>query len=80
MTADEVTVMAFKHSPDADGIEAGKVEVLGRIVRETSRAVMIDDGTSQEWLPKSKVIMREAKGGLVEVLMPEWLARRKRYV
>lgn len=70
----------FQHAFDADTADAGKVEVTGRIVRTTDKAVMLDDGASQQWLPKSKIEIREGRGGLVEVLMPQWLAKEKKYV
>lgn len=72
--------MPVKYGPDAEPDEAGKWAVTGRVVRETQKALLLEDDVGQEWLPKSKVKVREAKGGLVEVLMPEWLAKEKRYV
>ncbi len=71
--------MAFKHAY-GDTAEAGQWEVAGRIIRETGKAIQLDDGVSQQWLPRSKITIRAAdKHGLVEVLMPEWLAKEKKY-
>lgn len=70
----------FRHSYDEDSDLAGKVEVTGRIKHTTDKALLFDDGTSQQWLPKRFVKISELKGGLVELAMPEWLAKEKRYV
>jgi hypothetical protein len=69
---------AFRHSEDADGLEAGKVEVAGVIVRETAKAILLDEGGREPvWLPKSKVRLQPHSTGLVSVFMPRWLAREK---
>lgn len=70
----------FRHNFDEDSDAAGKIEVSGKIVRSTEKAVHFDDGASQQWLPKSKIKIVEATGGIVEVLMPEWLAKEKKYI
>jgi hypothetical protein len=72
--------MAFKHSYDADSLVAGKWEVTGRIVTETEKAILLDDGVMRAWLPKSKVQIEPLKDDQVTVYMPEWLAREKKYV
>lgn len=75
--------MGFKHAFDADGPEAGKWEISGRIIRPSpsGKAVLFDDGVSQQWLPKSKIHIGPAdKTGVVSVYLPEWLAREKKYV
>lgn len=72
--------MVFRHAWSEDSDLAGKVEVLGTIVQQTDKAVLLSDGTQQQWLPKSKIKIVEDKGGLVEVTMPEWLAKEKKYV
>lgn len=70
----------FRHSFDADGPDAGKVEVTGTIVRTTDKALLLNDGTADHWLPKRFCTVREARGGRVEVLMPQWLAKEKRFI
>lgn len=72
--------MAFKHAPDGDSLVAGKWEITGRIVAETEKAILLEDGTSQQWLPKSKVHVEPLKDDLVTVYLPEWLAKEKGYV
>lgn len=69
--------MAFKH---ADGRYAGMWEEEGRIVRETDRAILFDNGVTREWLAKSKVKVEALKGELFLIFMPDWLAREKGYV
>lgn len=71
----------FRHAFQEDSAAAGKVEVTGTIVpTRSTKAVLFDDGASQQWLPKSKITISEIKGGMVEVLMPEWLAKEKKYI
>lgn len=72
--------MAFKHDPGGDTLHAGKVEVTGRIVHETDKAVLLDDGVTTQWLPRSKVDVEPISEQFVEVFMPEWLAKEKGYV
>jgi RNase P/RNase MRP subunit p29 len=71
--------MAFKYA-HTDDPRAGLFEVTGRIVHETDKALLLDDGTVREWVPKSKVKVEQRRDGTVEVAMPEWLARDKGYV
>lgn len=70
----------FRHRFDEDSDLAGMTEVTGRIKHSTDKAILFDDGASQQWLPKRFVKIAELKGGLVEVAMPEWLAKEKKYV
>lgn len=73
--------MAFRHAHGGDTAEAGLWEVSGRIVRETVKAIHFDDGMTTQWLPRSKIKIRPLDShGLAEVLMPEWLAKEKKYV
>lgn len=70
--------MAFTYSTQHDGPEAGKVEVTGREVRSTVKAVLWEDGTrGQQWLPKRKIEIVDGGGA---VLMPRWLAEKVGYV
>lgn len=71
----------FRHGHGSDDPRAGKVEVTGRIVVDKPLAILLDDGTGQAWLPKSRIRIEPTKdAGIVEVLMPEWLAKEKGYV
>lgn len=72
--------MAFKHAHDSDTMDAGRWEHSGRIIRETAKAILLDDGVSQQWLPKSKIRIEPQRDGTVSVFMDEWLAKEKRYV
>lgn len=73
--------MAFRHAYSEASDAAGKVEVVGRVVMTTTKAVLLDDGASRQWLPKRFVKISEPdRAGHVEVLMPEWLAKDKRYI
>ncbi|MFA7504249.1 MAG: hypothetical protein WCZ28_06085 [Burkholderiaceae bacterium] len=72
--------MAFKHASDGDTLSAGQWEVSGVIVHETEKALLLDDGASKQWLPKSKVTIERLTEDHVTVFMPEWLAKEKGYV
>lgn len=55
------------------------VEVTCTVVRRTNRAVLVDDGTAEHWLPLSQVdvAMREHETvPIATVTLPEWLARK----
>lgn len=69
--------MAFKH---AAGPHVGLWEEEGRIIRETDKAILFDNGVTREWLAKSKIKVEALKGELFLIFMPDWMAREKRYV
>lgn len=69
--------MAFQHGA---GDHAGKWEIEARIVRESDLGVQVDDGVMRAWLPKRKIAITPLKDDLVQVLMPEWLAREKKFI
>lgn len=59
-----------------------KTEISGEIRRETAQAVLFFDGTREVWLPKSQIKIEDKDGfvlggKLIEVTLPEWLARDK---
>jgi hypothetical protein len=59
------------------------VEIVAKKIRVTDRAVLLDDGTQEVWLPLAQIEMRPlentASGSdFVTVCMPEWLAADKR--
>lgn len=38
-------------------------------------AILFSDGINEEWIPRSRVLAIESSpGGLVDILIPEWLA------
>lgn len=51
-------------------------EITVILVRETERAILVTDGDLSDavWLPKSQVEVEEARDGLVDITLPEWLA------
>jgi hypothetical protein len=59
------------------------VEIVAKVVLSTDRAVLLDDGTQEVWLPLAQIEMRPLENttsgsGFVTVCMPEWLAADKR--
>lgn len=72
--------MPFKYAHDTDDRRAGLWEVTGRIVMETAKAFLFDDGSGAKWLPKSKVIREDGHDGVSMLSMPEWLAKEKGFV
>ncbi|HRN83264.1 MAG TPA: hypothetical protein PK857_00470 [Hyphomicrobium sp.] len=74
--------MAFKHAAHVDGPEAGKYEVAGMILRETAKGVLFNDGAGHEaWLPRKSIhISPLDRQGRAVVFMPEWLAKKEKFV
>jgi len=70
----------FKHASGGDTMEAGLWEVTGKIVGETDKAIKFTDGGAPQWLPRSRIKIEDGRDGLVNVFMPEWLAKEKGYV
>lgn len=64
-----------------------------QLLAETEKALLVTDGTTKKfknpvdgtetdeqqkcWLPKSQVEFIHKDGGLIEVTLPEWLAKEK---
>lgn len=48
------------------------IEIACEIVHETDRAVLVNDGDIEVWLPLSQVEVTDAS-----VLLPEWLAEER---
>lgn len=61
--------------------DAEKIEVSVTFKRETERAVLINDGDKDIWLPKSQIETYEfcdtEPGEAIELLVAEWLAKDK---
>jgi hypothetical protein len=74
--------MAFQHAIESDSQYAGLVEVVGKVLRTTLRAILFSDGVSEQWLPLSKIKLGEEdpKRGVVTVYLPKWLAKEKKYI
>jgi hypothetical protein len=54
------------------------VEIVAGLLWETARAILVDDGTNQFWLPKSQIEYTDPdKYDVIIVTMPEWLAKEK---
>jgi hypothetical protein len=54
------------------------VEITVEIVKETDMAYLVKDGDVEVWLPKSQIRGEEdLQGGIVELIIPEWLAEEK---
>lgn len=51
-----------------------KTEFYATRVKETDRAILVNDGVYDIWLPKSLVEILEIKGDDLEISLPEWLA------
>ncbi len=61
--------------------EARTVELSGLVLRGTTSAILFSDGINEEWIPRSRVLAIESSpGGLVDILIPEWLAIQKGFV
>ena len=55
------------------------IEITVDFVRETDKAILINDGDQEVWLPKSQIdyIIDEFKRIVYLVDLPEWLATAK---
>lgn len=61
---------------------AEKVEVSVTYKHQTDRAVLVNDGEYDFWLPKSQVTIEggefpDEAGTAIEIELPEWLAKEK---
>jgi len=63
--------------------EEEDVDFKGRIIRETSMAILFrlndwqPDGSDDTWLPKSQIAVIHGVGGEVQITIPKWLAEDK---
>lgn len=58
-------------------------DIQGYIHMETEKAVLFsedDDKDEAVWLPKSQIEIEKLQGSIVEVTMPEWLAKEKELI
>lgn len=56
------------------------IDIDMQIFAETAKAVLMSDTGRKEnavWLPKSQIEYDQASIGMVQVTMPEWLAKEK---
>ena len=47
---------------------------------ETDKAILVNDGTNEFWLPKSRISFEKNNDGIpgsITVKVPEWLLRKK---
>ncbi len=73
--------MAFKHASNSDTAHAGQWEVAGVIKRETPKAVLFNDGAHEAWLPRRFITIGGSnRQGLAVVFMPQWLAKKEKFV
>ena len=59
---------------------ADLAEISCELITETDSAILIDDGGTRIWLPKSQITgLRgdETRGDVLEIQIPEWLAIAK---
>jgi hypothetical protein len=58
-------------------------DIQGYIHVETEKAVLFSENDAKEeavWLPKSQIEIEKVRGSIVEVTMPEWLAKDKELI
>jgi len=53
------------------------VDIKCRVIRETDKAWLVDDGRRREWLPKSQCEIEFVSERLSVATMRQWLARDK---
>jgi hypothetical protein len=57
-----------------------KLAIDCTIEHQTKKAVLIDDGTQQIWLPKSVVEIDRSEDGKAVVYVPTWLANERELI
>ena len=55
------------------------IEICGDLKHDTEDAILLSDGVSEVWLPRSQIEIRQLSNG-IEVKMPEWLAKKKGFI
>jgi hypothetical protein len=53
------------------------VDITVKEVHRTERAILVDSGSDEVWLPLSQIEIEDKGDGLLEVTMKERLAREK---
>ena len=59
------------------------IDIVLNLHAQTERAVLVSDDGDKEnavWLPLSQCEVTTLKPGIVEIAMPEWLARDKELI
>lgn len=58
------------------------VDVTLAIWNETPKAIKVseDETSTKTWLPKSQIEFHYKSGNIIEVTMPEWLAKEKGFI
>ncbi|MCF8094443.1 MAG: hypothetical protein K9J79_03690 [Desulfobacteraceae bacterium] len=55
-----------------------QIKFYGQYKNETTRAVLVNDGVEDIWLPRSQVKhMRQIRDSDYEFTIPHWLAKKK---
>jgi len=52
-------------------------EIDTEILRETELAILVNDGATECWLPKSQIEYDAEVGETTTITIPEWLAKGK---
>ena len=60
-------------------MDSNLIEICGDIITDTEDAILLSDGVSEHWLPRSQIKIRKLSNGY-EVIMPEWLAKKKGFI
>lgn len=58
------------------------VEIYVEIIRDNDKdlAILVSDGVSEFWLPRSQIEIEHRKDGHAEITLPEWLAIDKEII
>lgn len=61
-------------------VDIDYIEIAGTIKAETDKAILLDDGVKEVWLPKSQLEDIDRQKKIAIVTMPEWLAEVKELI
>lgn len=57
------------------------VDITVQVRRETVKAVLVSDGVTEAWLPRSQIEINISDDGQADVItLPEWLAMEKGFL
>jgi hypothetical protein len=55
-------------------------DVNVKLVHETPKAWLVDDGSGEEWFPKSVCELEPRQDGTWDLTAPEWLLKDKGFI
>lgn len=68
-------------TPKEVNMATKEIEIACTVKHETDKAMLINDGDKDVWIPKSKITDYSETGNVIEsIFIPEWLALEKELI